>query len=68
MIIAELHSPPRPLQLWSRVMLRLLAHLRAVGRAVGEGRYLSLLLRRQTGAGTSLLSDQSWRGGFGSFT
>lgn len=49
-------------------MLRLLAHLRAVGGAIGEGRYLSLLLRRQTGAGTSLLRDQSWRGGFGSFT
>lgn len=41
--------PPRPLQLWSCVMLRLLDSVRAVGGAIRDRLHLSLLLQRDRG-------------------
>lgn len=45
----ERRSPARPLELWPRVMLRLLHRLRVVGGAVRLCRDLPLLLRKRTG-------------------
>jgi len=57
---SEGNAPARPLQLRSRVMLRLLHRVRAVGGAVRERRHLPLLLQRRTSA--ALSSEITGRG------